>query len=180
MTKEPSKSSFVVQYSMNPIRNWYFNSGIILDSKYRDLQQANANIDYRFSEDKSVQMNYRYKASEDTTQVIQQTGTRILWGLSEHISVAGSHYYDLNIKRPVESIIGLQYTSCCWGVGVNYGSYLKSEIDTITNKLKPYGTKENKVGLYFFIPNIGTKKSHVYKLLKRSVYSYRNSVYSIK
>tara|TARA_B100001094_G_C18194716_1_gene809882 strand:- start:3665 stop:5941 length:2277 start_codon:yes stop_codon:yes gene_type:complete len=180
VVKDKSKSSFVIEYSMNPIRNWYWSSSVVLDSKYENIQQVYTHIDYRLDEANAIQLSYRYKPSEDKTQVVQQTGTRMLWSITDRVSIAGTHYYDLNINRHIESVIGLQYTSCCWGVGVNYGSYLKSQMDDYTNKLKPYGAKENKFGIYFFIPNIGSKKSYTHKMLQNSIYNYRTPIYSTR
>jgi LPS-assembly protein len=41
-----------------------------------------------------------------------------LWPLSKNWRAVGRWYYDLVAERTLESVVGLEYESCCWSVRV--------------------------------------------------------------
>jgi len=74
-------------------------------------------------------VSHRYRRQE-----LEQTDTSIIFPVTNDISVLGRWRYDLDGQRTIGSLLGMEYTSCCWRVQLLSQNYLTDE-STIDNTI---------------------------------------------
>ncbi|VEI44933.1 LPS assembly outer membrane complex protein LptD [Actinobacillus equuli] len=108
-------------------RKWNWHGAYQYDTRLNQTSLANTSLQYKPSQDKLVQLNYRF-ASKDYInqnlrsnaygQDIKQVGAVVGWELTDRIAFMASHYHDLALRKPVESQFSMNYNTCCWSANV--------------------------------------------------------------
>lgn len=110
---------------------WGIRGGLQYDTRYRAVALANSVLEFKKDKDRLVQASYRYANSDYITATLDRNNPRYLdgisqlgavasWPIAEKVALVGRIYYDTNYHKPAEQFAGLQYNTCCWGVGVSY------------------------------------------------------------
>ncbi|KFA59895.1 LPS assembly protein LptD [Gilliamella sp. wkB18] len=149
-----------------------FRSALQYDTRLDTISLANTIFEYQPSNDKLVQLSYRYANHNyiDTVdksstykgykQDISQAGIMASWPLTNTITAVGSYYHDIKLGQTADSFIGLHYQDCCWGVTVQYGRKLTDwEPDTRSSKY------ENKFSIHFELQGLGRNSDARAKML---------------
>ena len=71
----------------------------------------NTRLRYHRGQDRSVSLGYRLRNDLDE----QQSDLAAYWPLARHWQLLGRWQYDLEAKRNLDVVAGLEYRSCCWG-----------------------------------------------------------------
>ncbi|MGR1788609.1 LPS assembly protein LptD, partial [Salmonella enterica] len=93
-----------------------------------NVATSNSSIEYRRDEDRLVQLNYRYASpeyiqatlpkyystAEQYKNGISQVGAVASWPIADRWSIVGAYYYDTNANKQADSMLGVQYSSCCY------------------------------------------------------------------
>jgi len=94
---------------------WHYNPRlrITLDNvlAYSNLDAKEANIRFSYKADSNQRFNFSYRYEED---VRDQTDLHFIWPLSQRFTALGRWQRDLEAKQDLETILGLEYESCCW------------------------------------------------------------------
>jgi len=138
-----SASAFESDFNFN---DWlFFHGGLQYDASEKDMQFANAALEYRegglFS-----QLNYRYVSKEyirqslpDNNQIdnyteegISQVGFSTGFPIHAGLSVRGDYYHDVTENQMVEGQVSLNYRSDCWMITLGYNQYMvaRSNVNT--------------------------------------------------
>ncbi|MFC0178684.1 LPS assembly protein LptD [Thorsellia kenyensis] len=114
---------------------WGLRGGLQYDTRLSSLALANAIVEYKKDRDRVLQGSYRYAngdyinatldgfANNNPPQFLEgisQVGAVASWPLMDRVALVGRLYYDTKQNQPAEQFAGIQYNSCCWGVGVTY------------------------------------------------------------
>ena len=117
---------------------WGLRGGIQYDTRLDSVATSSSSIEYRRDEDRLIQLNYRYASPEyiqatlprdsedkrwESAQYkngINQVGAVASWPIADRWSVVGAYYYDTNVNKPADQMLGLQYNSCCYAIRVGY------------------------------------------------------------
>lgn len=113
---------------------WGLRGGTEYDTRLNTIATGSGSIEYRRDADRLIQLNYRYASPEyiratlpisfSTTKQykdgINQVGMTGSWPIANRWSVVGAYYYDTNVSKPAEQMIGVQYNSCCYAIRVGY------------------------------------------------------------
>jgi LPS-assembly protein len=119
-------------YKIN--NDWGVRGGVQYDTRLSSLALADGALEYRnaTNSDKMLQLSYRYASPEYITamlpditnplyqQGISQVGIIASWPIADRWSIVGAYYYDVKADQPADQLLGLQYSTCCWAVGVGY------------------------------------------------------------
>lgn len=165
-------------WKFHPLWNWH--GSYQYDTRLDQTSLANTSLQFKLDESKLVQVNYRY-ASQDYIdqnlssnrygQSIRQLGVIAGWDVSDNISIVASHYQDLALKKPVESQLNLNYSSCCWKATVYSGRRLTSTPSGEPDSINHF-YYENHVGFNFELRFNGGNSNSVSKMLKRGIIPY--------
>ena len=112
---------------------WGLRGGIQYDTRLDNVATSNSSIEYRRDEDRLVQLNYRYASPEyiqATLPKYYSTAEQYKNGISQvgaspagQLPIVGpllAYYYDTNANKQADSMLGVQYSSCCYAIRVGY------------------------------------------------------------
>lgn len=112
---------------------WGLRGGVQYDARLANVATGNGTVEYRRDNDRLVQMNYRYASpeyiqatlpsfatAEQYKEGISQVGMTASWPIVDRWSVVGAYYYDTNAKQAADSMLAVQYNSCCYAIRVGY------------------------------------------------------------
>ncbi|VAW78747.1 LPS-assembly protein LptD @ Organic solvent tolerance protein precursor [hydrothermal vent metagenome] len=90
---------------------WSGKIDLIWDPQSDSTQRANARIQYRPGYRKIINLSYRFLKDSQN-----QIDASVLWPLSPNWHVVGRWYYDINDSQKLETLAGIEYDNCCWGI----------------------------------------------------------------
>ncbi|MDM3353792.1 MULTISPECIES: LPS assembly protein LptD [Citrobacter] len=113
---------------------WGLRSGIQYDTRLDSVATSSSSIEYRRDENRMLQLNYRYASPEyiqaavpsrDVTKPqyengISQVGAVASFPIADRWSIVGAYYFDTNVNKEADSMLGLQYNSCCYAIRFGY------------------------------------------------------------
>lgn len=115
---QQSSSSIVGDFSYNFSENWrlrVFNEWNTDNDNFN-----NGNFQFRYQSDINhiLNLSYRYRKSLNLPGLIKQTDFSALWPVTDTFKFIGRWNYDHEYNRNLETIIGLEYSNCCWDMRV--------------------------------------------------------------
>lgn len=162
--------------------NNFFNLSTSLQYDIRINAVALSDIlfEYRQNSEQLLQLNYRYANKDYISALdlnintpykknISQLGAIGSWPLNERVVVIGAFYYDMNQQQSSDSFIGLQYSSCCWGIDVTYGRKIVGW-DRFSNT----SVYDNKLSFNITLQGLGSNTSNVRKILNSGIHPYQH------
>ncbi|MDM2875714.1 LPS assembly protein LptD [Citrobacter sp. Cpo040] len=113
---------------------WGLRSGIQYDTRLDSIANSSSSIEYRRDENRILQLNYRYASPEYIQATlpsyystadqykngISQVGAVASFPIAERWSIVGAYYFDTNVNKEADSMLGLQYNSCCYAIRFGY------------------------------------------------------------
>ncbi|MCX8981757.1 LPS assembly protein LptD [Citrobacter portucalensis] len=118
---------------------WGLRSGIQYDTRLDSIATSSSSIEYRRNENSLLQLNYRYASPEYIQATlpnssadqkkwnqaqyengISQVGAVASFPIAERWSIVGAYYFDTNVNKEADSMLGLQYNSCCYAIRFGY------------------------------------------------------------
>ena len=113
---------------------WGLRSGIQYDTRLDSVATSSSSIEYRRDENRMLQLNYRYASSEYIQATlpsyystadqykngISQVGAVASFPIADRWSIVGAYYFDTNVNKEADSMLGLQYNSCCYAIRFGY------------------------------------------------------------
>ena len=167
---------------------WGLRGGVQYDTRLDNIANSTASVEYRRDEDRMVQLSYRYASPEyiqatlprdqnDTTWTlpqykdgISQVGAAASWPIVDRWSVVGAYYYDTNISKPADQMLGLQYNSCCYAIRVGY----ERKINGWENNQSKY---DNVIGFNIELRGLSSNYGlGTHQMLRSNILPYRSSL----
>ena len=102
-------------------------------------ERANARIQYHPGFRKIANLSYRYINGDQN-----QIDASILWPLTPSWHVVCRWYYDISDSQKLETLAGLEYDSCCWGIRFVTRDFVDS-VDTSNNSNDVGDSKSNRI-----------------------------------
>lgn len=112
---------------------WGLRSGIQYDTRLDSVATSSSTIEYRRDENRLLQLNYRYASAEyiqatlpsySTAEQykngISQVGGVASWPIADRWSIVGAYYFDTNVNKPADQMLGVQYNPCCYAIRFGY------------------------------------------------------------
>lgn len=77
---------------------------------------------YRYASPEYIQATLPkyYSTAEQYKNGISQVGAVASWPIADRWSIVGAYYYDTNANKQADSMLGVQYVSCCYAIRVGY------------------------------------------------------------
>ncbi|WP_445335545.1 LPS assembly protein LptD [Citrobacter koseri] len=164
---------------------WGLRSGIQYDTRLDSVATSSSTIEYRRDENRLLQLNYRYASAEyiqatlpsySTAEQykngISQAGGVASWPIADRWSIVGAYYFDTNVNKPADQMLGVQYNSCCYAIRFGYERKLNG-----WDNDKEHAVYDNMIGFNIELRGLssnyglGTKE-----MLRSNILPYQSSL----
>jgi len=108
--------------------NWKMDLGYQWGAEASKTQRTQARLQYRRDGRHVANLAYRYRRDS-----VDEIDVSAAWPITERWSAVGRYDYSILDSQTLESFVGLEYSTCCWGLRLVYRSYVASrtgETDT--------------------------------------------------
>ncbi|WP_144899313.1 LPS-assembly protein LptD [Luteimonas cucumeris] len=143
-TTQHGKSSWVADANWSPSDRWTIGASYQWDSRLRREDLASVRARYLLKDDGIVNLAYRYRRNlnfqpgrplSDSNQpdLLEQVDFSFLYPINPTWSVVGRYYYSIFDKKPLETVAGVQWESCCIAarlMGRRWVKNVEGELDT--------------------------------------------------
>lgn len=165
---------------------WGLRSGIQYDTRLDSIATSSSSIEYRRDENRMLQLNYRYASPEyiqaavpsrDVTNAqykngISQVGAVASVPIAERWSIVGAYYFDTNVNKVADSMLGLQYNSCCYAIRVGYERKLNGWDDT-----QQHAVYDNSIGFNIELRGLSSNYGlGTNQMLRSNILPYQSSL----
>jgi len=170
------QSALAGELDFNLNKHWYISQAIQLNQNQSEVVQSKSSLDYRYGNNKIVQLSHRY-VKEINNGKINQLGMHAIWPINHQWTFVGNYYRDINLNRTIESFAGLQYESCCWAIRVQAYRQLHAQYDD--NQPQPQQQAfDTGINFSFQIRGLGASgKQEAKDMLNQGLFSYRRPYY---
>ncbi len=165
---------------------WGLRGGIQYDTRLDSVATSSSSIEYRRDEDRLVQLNYRYASpeyiqatlparystAEQYKNGISQIGTVASWPIADRWSIVGAYYFDTNVNKPADQMLGVQYNSCCYAIRVGYERKLNG-----WDSDKEHAVYDNVIGFNIELRGLSSNYGlGTSEMLRSNILPYQNSL----
>jgi len=124
--RESSDVVAEIQTEIN--QQWSAGLNLQWDPGNRNTERSAANLNYRSNADKIINFEHRY---------LQEQGEFVhasfSWPINEQWRLASGWNYSLDDNKGIETVLGVEYNSCCWALRTAARRYITDDgTDTTT------------------------------------------------
>lgn len=124
-------SSLVGELALQPRENLALSTTVQWNPHQDVTEQLGARLIYRPEPRRALSLNYRLRRD----QALRQTDLVALWPLSQHWHFLGRWNYDLETEQSLDTLAGLEYQSCCWGLRLTGRAQLNTSTQEIDRSI---------------------------------------------
>ncbi|WET40048.1 LPS assembly protein LptD [Citrobacter enshiensis] len=169
---------------------WGLRSGLQYDTRLDSVATSSSSIEYRRDENRLVQLNYRYASPEYIQATlprnssdnrwnapqykdgINQVGMVASWPIADRWSIVGAYYYDTNVNKAADQMLGLQYNSCCYALRFGYERKLNG-----WDSDKQESVYDNVIGFNIELRGLSSNYGlGTQEMLRSNILPYQNSL----
>jgi LPS-assembly protein len=159
------KSAWVADVGWAPSDRWNIGASYQWDPKLRRETLASIRGRYLLPDDGIVNIAYRYRRD-----LIEQADFSFLYPVNASWSVVGRYYYSIFDHKPLETIAGVQWDSCCIAVRFVGRRYVHNREGDLSNGLM----------LEIELKGLGSAGQDTRKTLRRAILGYnRGDLYLV-
>ena len=154
---DDTASDYIAELGMNVNDQWKVDLGYQWDSDQSVTQLAEARVLYRADDYRIVNLSYRFR--RDSVREIDLAGA---WPIGDRWNIVGRYDYSLLDNKPLERFVGLDYSTCCWGV----------RLVARRNLTTRDGESDTSFSLQLLLKGFGSTRSPAESLLDRGTLGY--------
>jgi len=170
VTNTSGKTSDIITEFNSSIDNWRARATLQWNSNTKESDKRNLQLSYAASDKAVFNIGYRFfRDINDESNNTEQTDLSFAWPITNNYSLLSRWNYSLTEERDIETIIGLEYESCCWALRLVSQRYLN---DTSN----PINTDEynSSIMLQFVLKNFGSiSEREATNTLKHAILGYQ-------
>ena len=132
-TATENNSDYVARLSMRPATHWSLSSDIQWDDDTESTRYSTTRLSYKRDKDHLLTFGHRYRKDE-----LASRDLGFVWRFNPRWRFMAGQQYDLLNERDIETVYGLNYDSCCWGLRFLAREYYNGQIngqDTYDNAI---------------------------------------------
>ena len=107
-------SDIVSELTATIDRDWFVKGGIQWNPDIERTVRGSLLLSYRPDDERII--NIAHRVVNSRPEVTEQIDISAVWPLSDSIKLAGRWNYSLDADTSIESLLGIEYDSCCWAV----------------------------------------------------------------
>lgn len=125
---EVTESALATEIYFRINNDWQFSGDIQYDTQANLTNKGHSKIKYEFKKNQSIQLNHRYTRNVSGNR-LEQLSLLGNVNIDPNWQLVGQVTQDLQNKRSLESYLGVEYSSCCWGIRLSFHRNINSTID---------------------------------------------------
>jgi LPS-assembly protein len=126
-----STSLMASELTLRPVNGMEIGLSGLWDTDEQQTQEGNSRVQFH-TEDYRYVMNFSHRYIRNE---LEQADSSFITPLYNELSLIGRWRYDLDNKRTIGTLAGLEYGSCCWRVQLLTQSYLNSKDEILHGML---------------------------------------------
>ncbi len=128
--------------------HWRARATLQWDTESEQANRKNIQLSYTPSKQAVFNMGYRFHRHDTDPQLnLEQSDISFAWPFAQNYNLLSRWNYSLTEARDINTLVGLEYESCCWAIRLVSQRYLTEDINT------PYDTS---IMLQFVLKGIGS------------------------
>lgn len=158
--EEPSdanSSDYLAELGMNIADRWSLDLGYQWDAENHETRLAEARVLFHPDDLRVLHLSYRFR--RDNVKEIDVAGA---WPLGERWSLVGRYNYSLEDNEPLERFVGVEYSTCCWGVRVT----------ARRNLISRDGESDTAISVQLLLAGFSSPGSPAERMLERGILGY--------
>ncbi len=133
-----NSSDIATETVWNIDRHWRTTLDMIFDGNM-DISKSNIKFNYKRDLDRRFNISYRFEENAR-----KQLDTSFIWPIARQWGLLGRWQQDLENSETLESLLGVEYESCCWSVRLSARKWLDDTENT-----------DSAIYLQFFLKGLG-------------------------
>lgn len=117
-----SSSDIIGEVSLALTSHWSARGEVLWNPHLSRTERNNYRLQYRLGPRRLVNLGYRFRDG-----IQEQSDVSFLWPVGPSWHLVGRWYYDLNADETIETLGGLAYERCCWGVQLLARNYINND-----------------------------------------------------
>lgn len=118
-----SRSDLLNDIQWHITQSWTTGVSAQYDTDDNEFNRGSVRLRYHDERDRLFGVAYRFRR-----QLLEQTDLSFGWPLGENWRAIGRWNHSIRDDEDVETLLGLQYRSCCWSITTAFRRYLNGEI----------------------------------------------------
>jgi len=161
--RRESWSDLQLDITYQPFTSLKIDGTLIRNQQSREIDQRNLRLQYKADADHIFNINYRFQ--RDTLETRELSG---VWKVHPQWVLLARKHEDLRQDRELETVYGVQYDSCCWGL-----RFVKRRYYTDAYPTEPY---QDAFFIEFELKGLSSfgQKKQIDSLLNRGILGYSN------
>jgi LPS-assembly protein len=152
-----SASDYIAELGMNVNDQWNVDLGYQWNSDESRTELAEARVLYQPDDYRILNLSYRFRRGS-----VREIDVAGAWPLTDRWSVVGRFDYSLLDNGLLERFVGLDYSTCCWGLRLVARRYLTSRD----------GELDSTIALQLILKGFGSAGGGAERLLDRGILGF--------
>jgi LPS-assembly protein len=167
-------SATVAELSARLLSAWYLRGNLTWDPNSSKVKKGTLGV--RYWPDPYTVFNAEYRLRQDVRnslgqiEDLEQTDVSFRWPLMPKWSLVGRWNYSLDTDKTLETVGGIEYNSCCWGLSAVARRYLSGAAD----RLSETGRYDTAFYVQLELKGLAGLGRGTTGFLKRSIPGYQN------
>lgn len=122
-------SDFVGEVSARLHDNWLGRASIQWNPDEEQTVRSSVSLGFRDSASRIANVTHRVVNTAAREERTEQVDLSALWGIGDSWRLAGRWNFSLDADRSIESLLGIEYESCCWAFRFAARRYISDDGD---------------------------------------------------
>ena len=159
---DEDSSDYVAELRLGVAQNWNMDLGYQWDTEDSATALTEARVQYQPGPFQVINVGYRYRRND-----IEQTDISFAWPVSDNWKIVGRNNYSIEESTNLDSFLGIEYETCCWGVRLVGRSWITTRD----------GDRDNGISIQFILKGLTELGDPVDSLLERGILGYGRTNY---
>lgn len=159
-------SDFVGEVETALANDWNGKGSIQWNPDEERTVRSSVSLSYRPAADHILNLTHRVVNSEDDDEKTEQIDLSGIWSVGQNWRVASRWNYSLDADRSIESLLGLEYDSCCWSVRLAARRYIADDGED----------HDSSIYLQLVLKGLAPLGQNYGALLENAILGYRDDV----
>ena len=153
-----NSSDYIAELGINVWGDWNIDMRMQWDADESKTERSSVGLRYKPGDKKAFNVAYRYADGS-----LEQTDVSFTWPLGDRWNFLGRHNYSLLESTTLDQYVGVEYSSCCWGLGVVHRRSIA----------RSSGEKDSSISLQFQLKGFSSLGSQSSSGLQEDILSSR-------
>lgn len=161
--RKASWSNAEVLLTVKPFKHLKLTSALTRNQQTRKIDRRDLRIQYKSDKNHIINVNYRFLRDQTETRELST-----IWRITPQWNLIARQHQDLRQNRELESVYGVQFDSCCWGLRLVQRRYYSEAFQG-----NPY---QKTLFIEFELKGFSSfgQKKQIDSFLKRGILGYSN------